>query len=283
MSKNPLYRYTLNCNAIGYDELLGVGNNSGEVRMNLADGYALLWDTGQDFSKFQLPSGISNKGTRRYRVVIYDADRVITGYLDQMSAGLNTGSNVVANYDFTSNYIDAYGVGALTNWTRNSAYVGYYDDEGTAVAAFSRINYDIQLYQTISVLPFTQYYVNIRLRDSGGDGPLYIALDDVDYIYIPHTTIPHLPGGYATLSYVIQTGSNTSPVLKLHTGLAVNSQFYVDWLSIAPITDVATYRGVKIFNAQVGGSQNICGGHSTVPSGWRHNRIDYQYKIIPEF
>jgi len=59
MSKNPLYRYTLKCNSIGYDELLGDGFNLGTVALSVADGYAMLYDSGQDFSKFSLPSGVS--------------------------------------------------------------------------------------------------------------------------------------------------------------------------------------------------------------------------------
>ena len=87
MSMNPFFRRVMRVNKLGYKGLSGIETNKGTVTMNAADGTAALTDSGQDFTAYAIPSGVTGKGARRFKVYIYEGTDVISAYLDILNGG----------------------------------------------------------------------------------------------------------------------------------------------------------------------------------------------------
>lgn len=87
MTMNPYFRRVMRVNKLGYKGLTGIETEKGTVTMNAADGTAALSDTGQDFTAYAIPSGVTGKGARRFKVYIYEGTDVISGFLDVLNGG----------------------------------------------------------------------------------------------------------------------------------------------------------------------------------------------------
>lgn len=90
MSMNPFFRRVMRVNKLGYKGLSGIETNKGAVTMNAADGTAALTDAGQDFTAYAIPSGVTGKGARRFKVYIYEGTDVISAYLDVLNGGVTS-------------------------------------------------------------------------------------------------------------------------------------------------------------------------------------------------
>ena len=269
MSKNPLYRYTLKCNSIGYDELLGDGFNLGTVMLSVADGYAMLYDSGQDFSKFSLPSGVTNKGSRRYQVYAFEGSDVITGFLDLCSSGESLGSELLGTPsvypEFEAQWIESQRTLILRNWSGGHG-------------VFSPSCTDGKLYKLTFKAAQSWghglYFSDLTITFAGKSWTVnpFQAGDTIDY-----------PTEYNSYSYYL-TSNSASPTLDFYKPSGYQNHAHVIWdISLKEVTATTAWRSIKIFDAQCGGSQKWCGGKANIPSGFDYQSGGLTYKIIPLF
>lgn len=265
MSKNPLYRYTLKCNTIGYDELLGAGSNMGTVRVSLADGYALLYDSGQDFSRFQLPSVVSGRGARRHQVYIFEGSDVLTAYMDLCSTSESLGSELRGDASVYPEYYASWDSGTgLLQLLGYSGGTGDFTLSATAGRLY-KVTFDARQYHTD---PSRLYQTYLYFSGSLIDTP----------------TFPHSSSAYTTYTYYLPANT-ASPVLRFYKAAGYESHTtYITNISVKVINTPPAYRGIKLYNAPAGGSQNICGGFSSIAAGFNYLSLtNLTYKIIPLF
>jgi len=269
MSKNPLYRYTLKCNSIGYDELLGDGFNLGTVVLSVADGYAMLYDSGQDFSRFSLASGVTNKGSRRYQVYAFEGSDVITGFLDLCSSGESLGSELLGTPSVYPESEATWDINelrlALRNWSGGHG-------------VFSPSCTDGKLYK----LTFKaaqgwdqgRYYSDLTITFAGKSWTVnpFRAGAEIDY-----------PTEYNSYSYYL-TSNSASPSLDFAGSATHEPHVHAIWdISFKEVVAAPIARGIKVYDAQSGGSQKWCGGLANFASGFNYQSTALTYKIIPLF
>ncbi len=267
MSKNPLYRYTLKCNSIGYDELLGDGFNLGTVVLSVADGYAMLYDSGQDFSRFSLASGVTNKGSRRYQVYAFEGSDVITGFLDLCSSGESLGSELLGTPSLYPDFEATWAENrlALRNWP-------------PGLGVFSPSCTDGKLYK----LTFKAaqawggglYFSDLTITFAGKSWTVnpFQAGDTIDY-----------PTEYNSYSYYL-TSNSASPSLYFYKPTGYPGHVHVIWdISFKEVVAAPIARGIKVYDAQSGGSQKWCAGLANFASGFNYQSTALTYKIIPLF
>ena len=270
MSKNPLYRYTLKCNSIGYDELLGDGFNLGTVLLSVADGYAMLYDSGQDFSRFSLPSGVSNKGARRYQVYVFEGSDVITGFLDLCSSGESLGSELrgtpsVYPYPDTL-WVEAY---------QRLQFIGWGGGHGVF---------------TMSCTTEKLYKLTFKAAQSWDTG--YRYYDDLTITFGSRswTVAPYHAGQtidyeteYNSYTYYL-TAPNSAPTLDFYKPSGWQNHAHFVWdISFKEVVAAPITRGIKVYDAQSGGSQKWCAGLANFASGFDYQSTALTYKIIPLF
>jgi len=269
MSKNPLYRYTLKCNSIGYDELLGDGFNLGTVVLSVADGYAMLYDSGQDFSKFSLPSGVTNKGSRRYQVYAFEGSDVITGFLDLCSSGESLGSELRGDAsvypEFEATWSSAEGRLSLRNWSGGHGVF------------------------TMSCTTGKLYKLTFKAAQIMGQG---LYFDDLTITFGSRswTVAPYHAGSsidyeteYNAYTYYL-TAPSSSPTLDFYKPSGWQNHMHAIWdISFKEVVAAPITRGIKVYDAQSGGSQNWCAGLANFASGFNYLSTALTYKIIPLF
>ena len=271
MSKNPLYRYTLKCNSIGYNELLGDGFNLGTVALSVADGYAMLYDSGQDFSKFQLPSIVTGKGTRRYQVYIFEGNDVITAFADLCSTSESLGSELRGTPS-------VYPVSFAT-WTAEIGELRLYH-WGGGHGVF-----------TISTTTGRLYKLTFKAAQTYGVD--YRYFDDLTVTFAGKSwTIAPLHAGdsvepeteFTSYEYYL-TANSSSVTLDFYKPSGCQNHRHHIWdISVKAVSSLPMLRGLNLYNAQAGGSQNICGGFSSIASGFDYHSVaGLTYKIIPLF
>ena len=270
MSKNPLYRYTLKCNSIGYNELLGDGFNLGTVALSVADGYAMLYDSGQDFSKFSLPSGVANKGSRRYQVYAFEGSDVITGFLDLCSSGESLGSELRGNAsvypEFYAYWTEATGHLTLRGWSGGHG-------------AF-----------TMSCTTGKLYKLTFKAAQKWGSGGRYYDDLTITFGSRSWTVAPYHAEGsidygteYNAYTYYL-TAPSSSPTLDFYKPSGYEAHVHDIWdISFKEVVAAPITRGIKVYDAQVGGSQNWSAGLSNIASGFNYQSTALTYKIIPLF
>ena len=267
MSKNPLYRYTLKCNSIGYDELLGDGFNLGTVVLSVADGYAMLYDSGQDFSRFSLASGVTNKGSRRYQVYAFEGSDVITGFLDLCSSGESLGSELRGTPS-------VYPVN-FASWSEDRLILLHW---GGGHGVF-----------TMSCTTGKLYKLTFKATQGGSSGGYY---DDLTITFGSRswTVAPYHAGqevDYATEynSYTTYlTAPSSSPTLDFYKPSGCQGHIHAIWdISFKEVVAAPITRGIKVYDAQSGGSQKWCAGLANFASGFNYQSTALTYKIIPLF
>lgn len=268
MSKNPLYRYTLKCNSIGYDELLGDGFNLGTVVLSVADGYAMLYDSGQDFSRFSLASGVTNKGSRRYQVYAFEGSDVITGFLDLCSSGESLGSELRGTPSVYPEFEATWTESRLTllNWSGG---------HGTF---------------TMNCTTGKLYKLTFKAAQGcGSDGRYY---DDLTITFGSRswTVAPYHAG--QTIEYETEynsyttylTAPSSSPTLDFYKPSGWENHIHAIWdISFKEVVAAPITRGIKVYDAQSGGSQKWCAGLANFASGFNYQSTALTYKIIPLF
>lgn len=270
MSKNPLYRYTLKCNSIGYDELLGDGFNLGTVVLSVADGYAMLYDSGQDFSRFSLASGVTNKGSRRYQVYVFEGSDVITGFLDLCSSGESLGSELLGTPSVYPQGEATWNEPLLTlrNWSGGH---GVFSPSCTDGKLYKLTFKAAQRWDLVS----GRYYSDLTITFAGNSWTVhpFQAGQEIDY-----------PTEYNSYSYY-HTSNSASPTLDFYAKPSGYVNDYGIWdISLKEVTASTAWRSIKIFDAQCGGAQNWCGGKANIPSGFDYHSFGgLTYKIIPLF
>lgn len=270
MSKNPLYRYTLKCNSIGYDELLGDGFNLGTVVLSVADGYAMLYDSGQDFSRFSLPSGVSNKGARRYQVYAFEGSDVITGFLDLCSSGESLGSELRGNASVypkvDATWIESEGRLDLRNWSGGHGVF------------------------TMSCTTGKLYKLTFKAAQNWGTGGRYYDDLTITFGSRSWTVAPYHAG--QTIEYATEynsyttylTAPSSSPTLDFYKPSGWENHVHAIWdISFKEVVAAPITRGIKVYDAQSGGSQNWCAGLASFASGFNYQSTALTYKIIPLF
>jgi hypothetical protein len=270
MSKNPLYRYTLKCNSIGYDELLGDGFNLGTVVLSVADGYAMLYDSGQDFSRFSLASGVTNKGSRRYQVYAFEGSDVITGFLDLCSSGESLGSELRGD---ASVYPEFY-----ATWSSAEGRLSLHDWSG-GHGVF-----------TMSCTTGKLYKLTFKAAQEWGIGGRYYNNLTITFGSRSWTVDPYQAAGeityeteYNSYTYYL-TAPSASPTLDFYKPSGWQGHIHAIWdISFKEVVAAPITRGIKVYDAQVGGSQNWCGGLSNIASGFNYESAALTYKIIPLF
>lgn len=269
MSKNPLYRYTLKCNSIGYDELLGDGFNLGTVMLSVADGYAMLYDSGQDFSRFSLASGVTNKGSRRYQVYVFEGSDVITGFLDLCSSGESLGSELRGTPsvypEFYAYWSEADQRLTLTGWSGGHGVF------------------------TPSCTTGKLYKLTFKAAQGWGQG---LYFDDLTITFGSRswTVAPYHAG--PTIEYATEYNSystyliapSSSPTLTFYKPSGWENHIHAIWdISFKEVVAAPITRGIKVYDAQSGGSQKWCAGLANFASGFNYQSTALTYKIIPLF
>ena len=270
MSKNPLYRYTLKCNSIGYDELLGDGFNLGTVVLSVADGYAMLYDSGQDFSRFSLASGVTNKGSRRYQVYAFEGSDVITGFLDLCSSGESLGSELRGTPsvypEFYASWSEAYQRLNLIGWSGGHGVF------------------------TMSCTTGKLYKLTFKAAQSWGSGGRYYDDLTITFGSRSWTVAPYHAGQtieyeteYNSYTYYL-TAPSSSPTLDFYKPSGWENHIHASWdISFKEVVAAPITRGIKVYDAQSGGSQKWCGGLANFASGFNYQSTALTYKIIPLF
>lgn len=269
MSVFPQFRQPFYCRSMQYNELLGTGAHQGEVRLCVTDGAAYLYDSGQDFSRWCLPSGVSNKGARRYQVFVYEGTDVITGFFDIHNTSESLGSELLGTPslypEFEATWVE--NRLALRNW---SGGLGVFSPSCTDGKLYKLTFKAAQTWG-----PGGRYYSDLTITFAGKSWTVnpFQAGDDIDY-----------PTEYNSYSYYL-TSNSASPSLDFYKPSGYPGHVHVIWdISLKEVTAPTAWRSIKIFDAQCGGAQNWCGGKANIPSGF-----DYQsfggltYKIIPLF
>ena len=270
MSKNPLYRYTLKCNSIGYDELLGDGFNLGTVMLSVADGYAMLYDSGQDFSRFSLPSGVTNKGSRRYQVYVFEGSDVITGFLDLCSSGESLGSELLGTPSVYP-HIE-------TTWNEPRRELTLRNWPG-GHGVFTMSCTTGKLYKL--TFKATQCY--------GSDGRYYddltITFGSRSWTVAPYHAGLEVEWETEYNSYTTYlTAPSSSPTLDFYKPSGCQGHIHAIWdISFKEVVAAPITRGIKVYDAQSGGSQKWCAGLANFASGFNYQSTALTYKIIPLF
>ena len=270
MSKNPLYRYTLKCNSIGYNELLGDGFNLGTVVLSVADGYAMLYDSGQDFSRFSLASGVTNKGSRRYQVYAFEGSDVITGFLDLCSSGESLGSELRGTPsvypEFYASWDEAYQCLNLNGWSGGHGVF------------------------TMSCTTGKLYKLTFKAAQGWGSGGRYYDDLTITFGSRSWTVAPYHAGQtidyeteYNSYTYYL-TAPSSSPTLDFYKPSGWENHIHAIWdISFKEVVAAPITRGIKVYDAQSGGSQKWCAGLANFASGFNYQSTALTYKIIPLF
>jgi len=272
MSKNPLYRYTLKCNSIGYDELLGDGFNLGTVVLSVADGYAMLYDSGQDFSRFSLASGVTNKGSRRYQVYAFEGSDVITGFLDLCSSGESLGSELRGT---PSVYPKDY-----ASWFEANQRLSLIGGPGS------------HGWFTMSCTTGKLYKLTFKATQGYGDDGRYYDDLTITFGSRSWTVAPYHAGHCNDIEYETEynsyttylTAPSSSPTLNFYKSSGWKNHIHAIWdISFKEVVAAPIARGIKVYDAQSGGSQKWCGGLANFASGFNYQSTALTYKIIPLF
>ena len=269
MSKNPLYRYTLKCNSIGYDELLGDGFNLGTVMLSVADGYAMLYDSGQDFSRFSLASGVTNKGSRRYQVYAFEGSDVITGFLDLCSSGESLGSELRGTPsvypEFEATWIESQRTLILRNWSGGH---GVFTMSCTTGKLYKLT------FKAAQILGQGLYFDDLTITFGSRSWTIapYHAEGTIDY-----------ETEYNSYTYYL-TAPNSAPTLDFYKSSGWQDHAHFVWdISFKEVVAAPITRGIKVYDAQSGGSQKWCAGLANFASGFDYQSTALTYKIIPLF
>jgi len=268
MSKNPLYRYTLKCNSIGYNELLGDGFNLGTVVLSVADGYAMLYDSGQDFSRFSLASGVTNKGSRRYQVYAFEGSDVITGFLDLCSSGESLGSELLGTPSVYPEFEATWAINTLRllNWSGGHGVF------------------------TMSCTTGKLYKLTFTATQGWGSGGRYYDDLTITFGSRSWTVAPYHAGQtieyeteYNSYTYYL-TAPSSSPTLDFYKPSGWQNHIHAIWdISFKEVVAAPITRGIKVYDAQSGGSQKWCAGLANFASGFNYQSTALTYKIIPLF
>lgn len=262
MAINPYFRRKMRVNQLGYKELAGVATNEGTVRISIADGVAMLWDTGQDFSSFAIPSGATGKGARRYKVYIYEGADVLCGYIDIEGAGETLGSELAVNGTFAAD----------TDWTKGTSWtIG----TGKATHATGTAS-DLVAAANISFTKGKLYKMTVKIACTTA-GTLIIKMGSITVA----TEVFAATASEATFTYYWTEATGAcKPTFSADATWAGTLADVV----IKEVTDVPANQGVKLFAAQCGGSQNIEGTISILPTNFSlANAQAKTYKVIPCF
>lgn len=261
MAINPYYRRRVRVQNLGFKSLEGVVVNEGNVRLNLTDGAAFLYDSAQDFSPYALPSGVTSKGARRYKAYIYEGADVICGFLDVEGAGEALGADLAINGAFAADTDWEKGTG----WTIAAGVATKVAPDQTALEASANIaGTRGQLYKMTVDITRTAGMVQVGIS-STGTIELAQVVASGSYTY-----------------YFTNPGTNFKPIFTANATFAGT----IDNVVIKAVTAAPANVSVKLFNAQVAGAQNIEGGLSTVPTNFDLAKTltgEITYKIVPLF
>jgi hypothetical protein len=254
------YKRNVKAKKFGFKELLPVLQAKGKVRISIADGQAFLWDDGQDFTSVQLPSGVTGKGTRRYRINIYEGTDVISGFCDIVSAGETLGAEKVTNGAFA---VDS-------DWSKGDGWTiaGGVAAKSAGVASVLKPTVKLNL-------PLGGIYkmtFDVKTCTAG-------TLTAVAGVY--EVSAPITAAANGITFYFAGQGS-------ADYGFITDAEFAgtIDNVVIKEVTAAAAKQGISIFNAEAGGSQNILGGASTIPSNLSLTNaadVPITYKVFPLF
>ena len=255
---NPYYRRKVRVQNLGFKSIEGVIQNEGTVRINLTNGAAFLYDSLQDFTPYALPSGVTGKGARRYKAYIYQGDDVICGFLDVEGAGEALGSDLAVNGTFASD----------ANWTKGT---GWTIGTGVATKAAGAAS-DLVAAADIAGTRGQLYKVTCDIALTAGSlvvkaGALVLG------------TITTANDGTGLTFYFTNDGTVFKPTFSADAECAGT----VDNVVIKAVTAAAANVSVKLFAAQVAGSQNIEGALASVPTNFDCSAADLTYKIVPLF
>lgn len=235
--------------------------NVGTVRMSYADGQAFIWDDGQDFSQFGIPSGITSKGTRRYKIYVFYGDEVISGFCDLASAGETLGADLVVNG----------AMAADTDWTKGD---GWTIGDGVLTKALGAES-QCESAADIAMVKGKLYKLTFDMEN---------AVDVTGYLTFLCGGV--VVGSWNTTGakeryFTELTGGNIK--IKFHTGTDWGGT--IDNVVLKEVTDVAENEGIKIFNAEAGGAQNIIGGFATKADAFSMLQPDHAitYKLVPQY
>ena len=257
MAINPYYRRKVRVQNLGFKSLEGVLQNEGTVRINLTDGAAFLYDSGQDFTSIALPSGVTGKGARRYKAYIYQGADVICGFCDVEGAGETLGADLAVNGTFAAD----------TNWTKGT---GWTIGTGVATKADGAAS-DLVATANIAGTRGQLYKVTVDIALTAG--VLTVKAGSL----VLGTITPDNDGSLTF--YFTNDGTNFQPTFSADTVCAGT----VDNVVVKAVTAAAANVSIKLFAAQVAGSQNIEGGLTSVPTNFDCSASDLTYKIVPLF
>lgn len=255
---NPYYRRKVRVQNLGFKSLEGVIQNEGVVRINLTDGAAFLYDSLQDFTPYAIPSGVTGKGARRYKAYIYEGTDVICGFLDVEGAGESLGSELAVNGAFASD----------ANWTKGTGWT-----IGTGVAT-KEAGSASDLVSAAAIAGTRGQLYKVTCDIALTAGTLVVKAGSL----VLGTITPENDGTGLTF-YFTNNGTNFSPTFSADALCAGT----LDNVVIKAVTAAAANVSVKLFAAQVAGSQNIEGGLTSVPTNFNCSAADLTYKIVPLF
>jgi len=258
MAISPYYRRKLRVNELGFKSLEGVATNQGTVRLSLADGQAFLVDTGADFTPYAIPSGATGKGARRYKAYIYEGTDVICGFLDVEGAGETLGSELAVNGAFAAD----------TNWTKGTGWsIGAGVATKTAGTAAS-----LDSAATVSLTKGKLYKLTFDLTVTAGTLTFMSGANQASVAFDT--------AGSKTVYFTEATGGSIT--IKFSGDAAFAGT--IDNVVLKEVSDPAANTGIKLFAAQVAGSQNVEGAIASLPSGFSlAYNATYTYKIVPLF
>jgi len=235
--------------------------NLGTVLMSYADGQAFIWDDGQDFSQFGIPSGITSKGTRRYKIYVFYGDEVISGFCDLPSAGEALGADLVVNG----------AMAADTDWTEGADWS---IADGVATKATGS-NTSLDSAANIAMVKGKLYKLTFDMTIGAGVTD-YLSFVSGAVVYGSWNT-----EGTKTLYFTELAGGNIAISFLAGTDWAGT----IDNVVLKEVTDVAENEGIKIFNAEAGGAQNIVGGFATKADAFSMLQPDHAitYKLVPQY
>lgn len=255
------YKRRARINELSYLTLGGVLKNEGTVKLNCVDSNAFLWDTAQDFTAVQIPSGVASKGIRRYLAVINEGNDVVMGYCDMMSAAEALGAEVAVNGDFAAD----------TDWTKGADWTIGGGVATKATGSATAIKPAAQL----TFVKGTIYKIVVSMKTCTTAGVITIA----------NGTIP-----VGTITGAVGVAQLAVPFYVVGTGAALDLTFTSDelWAGtlddvvIKSVTDVAAKTGIKLFAAPAVGATTIVGAITSLPTNFNLNGT-LTYKIIPIF
>lgn len=255
------YKRKMRVNELSYLQLGGVMKNVGTVKLSLKDTNAFLWDTAQDFTAVQLPSGVTNKGARKYMAVISEGSDSVMGYCDLITAAEALGADCIVQGAFAAD----------ADWTKGADWTIAAGVAAKATGSATALKPAAQLTMANGVI----YKLVVSLKTCTTAGVL---------------TITNGTLSVGTITGAVGVAQTAVPFYFVGTGEALDLSFTsdatfagtIDDVVCKPVTAVASKQGIVLYNAIAGGAATLVGALTTLPANFNVNGT-LTYKIIPIF